>query len=89
LPGGDDFVYLRNPEQPPVEGPVAHPAQCHAVDGPVVLGLTPGNDVCRRDGRMPVKGTDTDGAQGAAMGICGNDGSPETLVADGWKVRFL
>jgi hypothetical protein len=89
LPRGDDFVYLRNPEQPLVEGPVAHPAKCHAVGGPVVLRLAPRDDVRRCDSRMPVERTDADAAQGATMGICGNDSPPETLVADGWKVGFL
>ena len=89
LPRRDDFVHLRNPEQPLVEGPVAHPAKCHAVGGPVVLRLAPRDDVRRRDSRMPVEGKDADAAQGATMGICGNDGPPETLVADGRKVGFL
>jgi hypothetical protein len=83
LPRGNDFIHLRNPEQPLVEGPVAHPAQCHAVGGPVVLRLAPRDDVRCRDSRMPVEGADTDAAQRATMRICGNDGPPETLVANG------
>ena len=89
LPRGDDFVSLRDSEQPLIEGPMTHPAQCHAVGGPVVLRLTPRDDMRRRDSRMPVESTDADAAQGATMGIRGNDGPPETLVVDGWKVGFL
>jgi hypothetical protein len=42
----------------------------------------------RRDSRMPIESTDAYAAQGTTMGVCGNDGPPETLVADGWKVGF-
>jgi hypothetical protein len=43
----------------------------------------------RRNGRMTVEGTDTDATQGAAMGICRNDGPPETLISNGRKVYLL
>ena len=89
LPRGDHFVPLKDPEQSLIEGQVAHIAQCYSVTGPLILSLAPRDDVRRRDSRMPVEGTDADAAQGATMGIRGNDGPPETLVADGWKVRFL
>jgi hypothetical protein len=44
--------------------------------------------VRRRDSRMTIEGADPDAAQGTAVKVCGNDRSPETLVANGWKVRF-
>ena len=62
LPRSDDFVLLRDPEQPFIEGPVTHPAQCHTICRPVVLRLAPRPDVRRRDSSMIVEGTYTDGA---------------------------
>jgi len=38
---------------------------------------------------MPLEGADADAAQGATMGICGDDCTTKTLVADGRKVLFL
>jgi hypothetical protein len=89
LPRGDDFVHLRNPEQTLIECPVAHPAQCHAVDRSVIMFLAPWNDVRRRDGSMAIERTDADATQGTTMGICSNDSPSKALVADGRKVRLL
>jgi hypothetical protein len=72
LLGNDDLIPLRNSEQLPVEGPVTHPTQCHAVGRPVVVHLAPWPYVRRRDGRMTVESTDTNATQGAAVGVCGN-----------------
>ena len=89
MPRGDDFVPLGDPEQPLIERPVAHPAQRHAVGGPVVLRFAPRDDVRRRDRRAPVEGADAQATQGAAMAVRGDDGPPETLVANGGTVRFV
>src|ERR671911_703006 len=89
LPGGDDLVHLRDPEQTLIEGQVAHSAQCHAVRWPVVLRLPPRNDVGRSDCRVTVDGTYSDTAQGATMEIRGADPPPEALVADGGAIRFF
>ncbi len=89
LSGGDDFVPLRNSKQTLIESPVTHPAQRHTVGGPVVLRLAPWDYVSGRDSRMTVKGADAEAAQGAAVEIRGDDGTPKALVTNDGTVRFL
>ncbi len=66
---------------------MTHPAEGHAVGGPVVLCLSPRNYMRCRDRRASVQRAHADAAQGAAMEVSGNDGPPETLVADGGTVQ--
>ena len=89
LSRGDDFVLFRDSEQSLVEGPVAHPAQRHAVGWSVVIRLTPRDDMRRRDRRVTIDGADADATQGATMEVRGNDGPPETLVASRRPIRFF
>lgn len=80
--GNLDAQGIVDRDQSIVERPVAELAQGKPIGGMVVMGDGPVLDVGRINSRVAVRCDHADTAQGAAVGIDPNNGTPESLIPD-------
>lgn len=83
--GRDHLVVVGDAEQPFVKGPVTEATEGQPIAWVVIVADRPGDDMRSVHYGVTVRRAHTDATEGAAVGIGGDHGAAETLIANGGR----